>query len=108
MPPSRISQNAFSRKTAERLRRISVIKIPSTVGEKGERVIMPLAKIQAMPIRGMMPSTRERARIMGRMLVSPFLLLVVRRLSGFAVFTPELVTRAMDEDIFQRRLTHRN
>src|SRR6266516_5775722 len=81
------------------------MKRPSTVKKGNERVIMPLTKIQTTPNRGTIPSTRESARIIGRKLPPLLFFLFVDWLRiGFAVFTPKLVARAVDEDVFQSRL----
>src|ERR1700729_2623310 len=84
---------------------MSVIKRPSMVIENGESTIMPLAKIHATPANDTKPSTRESTRIIGRKL-PPFFLF--RFKNGFALFTPELVAGAVDEDIFQRGFAYRN
>src|SRR5581483_3253931 len=81
------------------------MKRPSTVAEGGESVIIPLMKIHATPARGIKPSTTESTRIRGRILVSPFLFFFRLRIC-FAIFTPELVTGAMDKHVFQRGLAH--
>src|SRR5579863_2003691 len=88
----------------ESVRRIRLMKSPSTVIDGGDSVIMPLAKIHATPASGINPSTKESTRIIRRKL--PPLFFQVRIF--FAVFTPKLVAGAADEYIFQRRLTHRN
>src|SRR5579864_613886 len=104
-PRSRISQYAFSRKHADNVSRMSVMKRPSTVTENGESTIIPPTKIQTTPRNDNKPSTRESTRIIGRKLPPLFLF---RFRNWFALFTPEFVAGAVDEDIFQRRLAHRN
>src|SRR5579863_10190635 len=86
-----------------------LINSPSTVAAGGHKVIIRLARIQPTPANGSNPRTRESTRIIERKL-PPLLFLLVRVLSRtlFTVFTPELVSGAMDEYIFERRLANRN
>src|SRR5580658_8308960 len=77
-----------------------LMKSPSTVNENGHSVIMPLDTIHTMPAKGSNPRMRERARIIERKLPPVFLRIF------FLIFTPELVSGAMDEYILQRRLTY--
>src|SRR3954454_2911528 len=69
-PLSRASIYAFRRKQADTVRSMSVMNRPSTVAEGGERVIMPLTKIQATPARGTRARIRESTRITTYLLFS--------------------------------------
>src|SRR5260370_37786948 len=86
-----------------------LINSPSTFAAGGHKVIIPLARIHPTPASGSNPSTRESTRIIERKL-PPLLFLRVRVLvrTLFTVFIPELVSSAMDEYIFERRLADRN
>src|SRR5271156_2136247 len=81
------------------------MKRPSTVADGGQSVIIPAARIQTTPASGISPSARESTRIMGRKL-PPLLFRFVCR-TCFALFTPELVTRAADKYVLQRGFAHR-
>src|SRR5215831_7887711 len=95
-------------KHPDRVSRIRVMNNPSTVAENGDTVIMPLTKIQTTPIKGTIPSTRESTRIIGRKLPPLLLFLIDRLRIGIGILTPELVTCAVDENVFQRRFADRD
>ncbi len=82
---------------------------PSTC-RRWHSVIIPLAKIHTTPSRGRIPSTRESTSIIGRTLpplASLLVLLQPSELDGSLLLTPELMSGAANEDIFERRLAHR-
>jgi len=79
------------------------MKSPSTVAEGGHSLIMPLARIHPTPASGSSPSTRESTRIIVRKLPPLFFVGTL-----FAIFGPELVAGAVNEDILERRFAHRD
>src|ERR1700728_930923 len=84
---------------------MSVMKRPSTVMENGESTIIPATKIHTTPASDITPSTRESTRMIGRKLPPLFLFWFG---TWFALFTPKLVTGAVNEYIFQRGLADGN